>query len=288
MDPHRNKAAKSSKDQRELQEEATRAPNTNPAEDQPATGHTRSDSAPSPRNHPIPQPVHPPFSPFPPAQLDRSMFQRRDVPPFSPLPVSHLYPAPLPTREPNHGFSPAFPLGTGAAIVAGGGMENTDAGLPTNRPIPKRRYTKRQPKSGSNTATNTSPTSSAKPSGVKKSKSGSSSVRAPTPSNEDSSARLERIARNLNAAMASVQANLAEAAAVAAHEAAARAAFIAANPGALLQREDSDEDEEEGRLSSKTFFILGIVAGCPIFSQRRTVMVLSDKRSSAYLHAQIQ
>ncbi|KAI9647778.1 hypothetical protein NHQ30_004166 [Ciborinia camelliae] len=248
MDPHRNDSAESSNDQREApaetQEGATvtqgAAENTDPAPNQSPTSHRRSHSSPVLPHQWAPQPVHPPFSIAPPNQLQWNIFQRRGPHLHAPLRGSQIYPSSPGSTEPNHGFSPGFYQGVGTGVAAGGGME-TLFGPDPSRNQPKRRYTKRQPKSG------TTPTPSAKSSGVKKSKqpSSQSSDRSMLGS-ESTAANLERIARNLTAAVANVQALLAEVVALVAQEAAREAASNAVNAAAAAAiPEDSAGEEEE-------------------------------------------
>ncbi|KAF7861484.1 hypothetical protein EAF04_008048 [Stromatinia cepivora] len=202
MDPQRDDSAEGNKDHKQPQEEATRTPdnanNTNTAQQNPSSDNRRTESEPVLLHYWAPQPVHPPIAPSPPNQLNPSMFQRRGVPVYTPLPVAQLHPTGGAARDPNHGFSGGPFQATGAAVAVGGGMDNVSAGSGSNRIVSKRRYRKSQSKDGANSSA-----CSAKSSGVQKSKA-SSSGRG-KPATEDANAYIDRITGDLAFALANLQ-----------------------------------------------------------------------------------
>ncbi|KAJ8067424.1 hypothetical protein OCU04_004771 [Sclerotinia nivalis] len=207
MDPQRDDSAEGNKDPRQPQEEATRTPdnssNTNAAQQNPSSDLRRAGSDSVLPHYWAPQPVHPPVTLSPPNQLNPSMFQRRDVPVYTPLSAAQLYPTGGAAREPNHGFSGGSFQATGAAVAVGGGMDDVSAVSGPNlsgpnRIIPKRRYRKSQSKDGANSSA-----SSAKSSGVQKSK--ASSSKRGKPATEDANAYIDRITGDLAFALANLQ-----------------------------------------------------------------------------------
>ncbi|APA11576.1 predicted protein [Sclerotinia sclerotiorum 1980 UF-70] len=242
MGSQRDDSAEGSRDPKQPQEQATRtqdnASNTNAALQNPSGNLRRAESDSVLPQYWEPQPVHPPVALFPPTQLNPSMFQRRDLPVYTPLSAAQLYPTGGVTREPNHGFSGNSSQATGAAVTVGSGVDNVNAAPVHNHIITKRRCRKRQSKDGANSSA-----SSAKSSGVHKSK--PSSSKRGKPVIEPTNAYIDRITGDLAFALANLQSAQATIAAIQADLASRNAGRALAASAATIESSDDESAQKD-------------------------------------------
>ncbi|CAD6444686.1 53140348-ae42-498a-9221-7473b98282bf [Sclerotinia trifoliorum] len=234
-------------DPKQPHEQATRTPdnasNTNATQPNPSSLLRRAESDSVPPHYWAPQPVHPPVALSPPTKLNPSMFQRRALPVFTPLPTARLYPTGGATREPNHGFSSNSFQATGAAVAVDSGMDNVKA-VSVHNSIITKRSRKSQSKGGANSSA-----SSTKYSGIQKSK--ASPSKRGKPAIENTNAYIDRITGDLAFALANLQSAQATIAAIQADLASRNARrALAASAATIESSEDESGKKDPARPSS--------------------------------------
>ncbi|KAF7954514.1 hypothetical protein EAE96_005635 [Botrytis aclada] len=294
MDRQRDDSAEQNKDSRESPRRNTGTPrNLAPAPTTTATASTTASttSHPSPalapvqpRNtnpHPIPPPIHPPFHAYtpqlhPPVSTPENLFMRRNLPPFTPLPIADLYQPGQTSQATQQGTTGGSTLGAGAshAIPVSGSddMPSSSSGPAAGLSSAKTRHTLRNRESNSNlSATASKPyivkaktrSSGVKSSGVKssrveKSKKPAESSGAATPSADELSAYVDNITDTLTSALANLEGaaqTLREVTLAEERRMQMRANAAAGGRENVADEEDEEEDEEEGMSSDSAAIV---------------------------------
>ncbi|KAF7920894.1 uncharacterized protein EAE98_008923 [Botrytis deweyae] len=233
-----------------------------------ATPHT-TPAPPQPR-HPIPPPIHPPFYPYtpqlnPPVSTPESLFNGRNLPTLTPLPIADLYQPGSTSYAPHSGISSGSSLGAGPgashAIPVGGAGEMQASGTSSTGGFPdaKGKYALKKRESNTNRSTTTSKpyivkpkakSSGEKSSRVSKSKKPAESSGTVTPAAEDLNDYVDTMFDALTGAIAGLNGVAQGIRDVRIEEerriqARADAAAAAAGRGDHVDKEEEDEDEEE-------------------------------------------
>ncbi|KAF5873078.1 uncharacterized protein Bfra_008355 [Botrytis fragariae] len=240
---------------------STTTTTTTPAPPQPRLSHHHQ--------HPIPPPIHPPFHPYtpqlhPPVSTPENLFNRRNLPPFTPLPIADLYQPGGTSYAPQSGISGGSTLGAGVGashtIPVGGAGDMHASGTSSNAGFPsaKGRYTlPKRESNGKASATASKPyvvkpkskSSGVKSSRVSKSKKASESSGTATPAAEDLNTYVDTIIDTLTGTIADLNGVAQGIRNVRIEEerriqARAAAAAAAGERGDLADEEEEEEEEE--------------------------------------------